>query len=110
MDKQTLIKEKENLKKKITLFSCLTGGSITLAVISLILMIVFEVLMIEAIVDEIAGLATSYGVLMVISIIFLVLFILACLAFTPFIVINSIKYGKRRRLLKKIEREEPQLV
>ena len=103
MDKQTLIKEKENLKKKITLFSCLTGGSITLAVISLILMI-------EAIVDEIAGLATSYGVLMVISIIFLVLFILACLAFTPFIVINSIKYGKRRRLLNKIEREEPQLV
>ena len=110
MDKQTLIEQKSKLKKKITLFSCLTGGSATLAVISLVCMIIYDVLLIEAAVNDELHLIGLYTASMVISIVFIALFILACLTFIPFIVINSIKYGKRRRLLNKIEREEPQLV
>lgn len=91
--------EKEKCKKKIITFSILTAVAVLLIILSTIAYVISLVVVIER--SNNVELMSALVVIMYIVIV--ILLTLAMCAFIPFIVINGVKHGKRRRLLNKID-------
>ena len=98
--------EKEKCRKKIVTFSVLTGTSILLLIIGIIAygLILAAILSNPNASNEV--IANRSILASVLYVLYVVILVIATLVFIPFIVINSVKHGKRRRLLNKIEKEE----
>ena len=97
--------EKASCKRKIITLSILTGVMVFIAILSVIFYVVSTVII--AMLDYPAE--TLATLLIADYVIFLIVFISCCIAvcvFTPFIVINGIKNGKRRRLIASLENDE----
>ena len=106
MNKETLINERNSCKRKVITFSILTGVCLILC---FLFTLIFIILSVYLEINSSTGVATGGVVGGVIGafVLWFLLFtlILAMMAFTPFIIINAIKLGKRNRLLRQMEQE-----
>ena len=108
MDRETLLKEHAQCKKRLTTFAILEGvciGIITL--LSLIYVIVVAALAISF--EDMTMIEQEFGIGMIVAtyiyIILLVNVAIAADVFVPFIIINAIKMGKRNKLLRELDKQ-----
>ena len=99
---EELRKEKESCRKKIITFSILTAVAAFLIILTFIVYVVSLVAIIENSSDVEAMTLLAVVLFVVVE----TMLTFAMCAFVPFIVINGIKHGKRRRLLNKIDNDE----
>lgn len=102
---EELRNEKESCRKKIITFSILTGVAALLIVLSCIIYGVSLASILSNDALSSSQIATKTIIAVVLFVVFLCIFVIAALIFIPFIVINGIKHGKRRRLLNKIDND-----
>lgn len=102
MNKETLINERNSCKRKVVTFSVLTGVSLLFMIITVVVFLLVSVYL--GINSETQQIFTERMlVAMAGYIFFMITFALAASAFTPFLIINAVKLGKRNRLLKKMD-------
>lgn len=102
---EELKREKASCRRKIVTFSVLTGVAAVLIILSCIIYgVVLALVLSDPNLDESMFANVSLGATFALIFVVVTLAIAMC-AFIPFIVINGIKHGKRRRLLNKIEND-----
>lgn len=104
MNKETLINERNSCKRKVITFSILTGVCLILCLLFTLIFIILSVyLEINSPTEDVMVASMVIGAIVLWFLLFTL--ILAMMAFTPFIIINAIKLGKRNRLLRQMEQE-----
>lgn len=96
--------EKDSCRRKVITLSILTGVAMFLILLAVLIYIFGLVAILESSMGDEEIAAATLGAV-VIFVIVVVHLCLAICVFVPFIVINGIKLGKRRRLLNKIEND-----
>ena len=104
MNKETLINERNSCKRKVITFSILTGVCLILCFLFTLIFIILSVyLELNSPTEDVMMASMVIGFFVLWFLLFTL--ILAMMAFTPFIIINAIKLGKRNRLLRQMEQE-----
>lgn len=101
---EELKQEKESCRKKIITFSILTGVAVFLIILAILAYVLGLVFILDSNMSD-EQIAKSTILVIVLFVVAVVILCLAICAFVPFIVINGIKLGKRRRLLNQIEND-----
>lgn len=101
---EQLKQEKNSCKRKIITFSVLTGVALFLIIVASIIYVFGLISVLESSMSE-ELIAKETLKVVAIFVVEVVTLCLAICAFVPFIVINGIKFGKRRRLIEQIEND-----
>ncbi len=102
MNRELIQKEYLSCKRNVVTFSILLGVSVFVMFLSII---IFAIVSVNLATSFEAGiltedmLAAKMATNLLVFIFFVVISSLAATAFTPFLIINAVKQGKRRRLL-----------
>lgn len=96
--------EKEQCRKRIITLSVLTGVAVFLIIVAIVAYILGLIAVLDSSMSDEEIAKATIGVVAIFVVVVVTLCLAIC-AFVPFIVINSIKLGKRRRLIEKIEND-----